>query len=115
MGRSTARWFPPHVRHGGLVRAKSHLLAIRVLQGLALGGEYGGAAVYVAELRPRRQARLLHKLHSKSQQHWACLFSLIVILVTSLMSKEASRMGLASTGSCFQLSGEYLAVYPAEE
>ena len=28
------------------------LLLIRVLQGLALGGEYGGAAVYVAEHVP---------------------------------------------------------------
>src|SRR5436309_3452508 len=28
------------------------LIAIRVLQGLALGGEYGGAAVYVAEHAP---------------------------------------------------------------
>src|SRR5438270_6989356 len=28
------------------------LIAIRVLQGLALGGEYGGAAVYVAEHVP---------------------------------------------------------------
>src|SRR5881296_2197705 len=31
------------------------LLAIRVLQGLALGGEYGGAAVYVAEHVPDRR------------------------------------------------------------
>jgi len=35
-----------------LVRAVFALLAIRVLQGLALGGEYGGAAVYVAEHVP---------------------------------------------------------------
>ena len=35
---ATAGWFAPIA-----------LLAIRVLQGLALGGEYGGAAVYVAE------------------------------------------------------------------
>ena len=31
------------------------LIAIRVLQGLALGGEYGGAAVYVAEHVPDRR------------------------------------------------------------
>ncbi len=37
----TAGWFAPIV-----------LLLIRVLQGLALGGEYGGAAVYVAEHVP---------------------------------------------------------------
>ena len=38
------------------------LLLIRVLQGLALGGEYGGAAVYVAEHVPDAP-RLLHELH----------------------------------------------------
>src|SRR5215475_1949692 len=38
---ATAGWFAP-----------STLLFIRVLQGLALGGEYGGAAVYVAEHVP---------------------------------------------------------------
>lgn len=37
----TAKWFTPVT-----------LLVIRVLQGLALGGEYGGAAVYVAEHAP---------------------------------------------------------------
>jgi MFS family permease len=37
----TAGWFAPVV-----------LILIRVLQGLALGGEYGGAAVYVAEHVP---------------------------------------------------------------
>src|SRR5712672_3875661 len=37
----TAGWFAPIV-----------LLLIRVLQGLALGGEYGGAAVYVGEHVP---------------------------------------------------------------
>ncbi|HEU4415662.1 MAG TPA: MFS transporter [Candidatus Angelobacter sp.] len=38
---ATAGWFAPIA-----------LIAIRVLQGLALGGEYGGAAVYVAEHVP---------------------------------------------------------------
>ncbi len=37
----TAGWFAPII-----------LIAIRILQGLALGGEYGGAAVYVAEHVP---------------------------------------------------------------
>src|SRR5215468_11836754 len=39
----TAGWFAPIT-----------LLAIRVLQGLALGGEYGGATAYVAEHVPDR-------------------------------------------------------------
>src|SRR5579884_2742865 len=38
---ATAGWFSPVI-----------LIALRVLQGLALGGEYGGAAVYVAEHVP---------------------------------------------------------------
>src|SRR5262247_2699435 len=40
---ATAGWFAPMI-----------LIAIRALQGLAIGGEYGGAAVYVAEHAPDR-------------------------------------------------------------
>src|SRR5262245_49201124 len=41
---ATAGWFAPIV-----------LIAIRALQGLAIGGEYGGAAIYVAEHAPDHQ------------------------------------------------------------
>ena len=57
-GRAGARPMP---RSASRRRSSSSLL--RVLQGLALGGEYGGAAIYVAEHAPREQARLLHQLH----------------------------------------------------
>jgi MFS family permease len=35
------------------VAAPAALIALRLLQGHALGGEYGGAATYVAEHAPR--------------------------------------------------------------
>src|ERR671920_1908748 len=52
MGGATAAigFLPTYATIG--VAAPVILLVIRVLQGLALGGEYGGAAVYVAEHVP---------------------------------------------------------------
>jgi len=52
MGGSTALigFIPTYATIG--IAAPIILLVIRVLQGLALGGEYGGAAVYVAEHVP---------------------------------------------------------------
>ena len=42
------------------IAAPIALICLRLFQGLALGGEYGGAAIYVAEHAPQEQARLLH-------------------------------------------------------
>src|SRR5687767_3622680 len=52
MGGATAAigFLPTYATIG--MAAPIALLVIRVLQGLALGGEYGGAAVYVAEHAP---------------------------------------------------------------
>src|ERR1700747_1152768 len=74
---ATAGWFAPIV-----------LLAIRVLQGLALGGEYGGAAVYVGEHVPDTQ-RGFYTSFIQITATLGLFLSLIVILVTqNAMSKE---------------------------
>src|SRR5712692_6086831 len=74
----TAGWFAPIA-----------LLAIRILQGLALGGEYGGATVYVAEHVPDGK-RGFYTSFIQITATLGLFVSLIVILVTqSWMSKEA--------------------------
>jgi MFS family permease len=74
----TAGWFAPIA-----------LLAIRVLQGLALGGEYGGAAVYVAEHVPDGK-RGFYTSFIQITATLGLFVSLIVVLATQAwMSKEA--------------------------
>jgi MFS family permease len=75
---ATAGWFSPIV-----------LILIRVLQGLALGGEYGGAVVYVAENVPDNK-RGFYTSFIQITATFGLFVSLIVILVTQqLMSKDA--------------------------
>ena len=55
MGLATvAIGFLPTFEQAGVI-APILLITMRVLQGFALGGEYGGAAIYVAEHAPARQ------------------------------------------------------------
>ena len=64
------------------------LIAIRVLQGLALGGEYGGAAVYVAEHVPDKK-RGFYTSFIQITATLGLFLSLIVILITqNAMTKE---------------------------
>lgn len=64
------------------------ILLLRLLQGLALGGEYGGAATYVAEHAPARKRGLMTSWIQTTAT--AGLFvSLLVIMATrNLLSKE---------------------------
>jgi MFS family permease len=55
------------------------LVTLRMLQGLALGGEYGGAATYVAEHAPKGK-RGLHTGWIQSTATLGLLLSLLVIL-----------------------------------
>jgi MFS family permease len=57
------------------------LIALRLLQGLALGGEYGGAATYVAEHAPQGR-RGFYTSWIQTTATIGLMLSLIVILVT---------------------------------
>ncbi|SMH31799.1 MFS transporter [Mesorhizobium australicum] len=64
------------------------LIALRMLQGLALGGEYGGAATYVAEHAPDNR-RGFYTSWIQTTATLGLFLSLIVILaVQNLLSKE---------------------------
>src|SRR5438874_3636728 len=65
------------------------LLLIRVLQGLALGGEYGGAAVYVAEHVPDRR-RGFYTSFIQVTAILGLLVSLLVILATQFAMTRAA-------------------------
>ena len=74
---ATAGWFTPIV-----------LLLVRILQGLALGGEYGGAAVYVGEHVPDDK-RGFYTSFIQITATLGLFVSLIVILITQQsMTKE---------------------------
>src|SRR5450755_1242878 len=61
------------------VAAPIILIALRLLQGLALGGEYGGAATYVAEHAPQGK-RGLHTAWIQTTATLGLFLSLLVIL-----------------------------------
>ncbi|MET3356559.1 MFS transporter [Xanthobacter autotrophicus] len=67
------------------------LIALRLLQGLALGGEYGGAATYVAEHAPHGR-RGFYTSWIQTTATLGLFLSLIIILFTrTLTGEEAFR------------------------
>jgi MFS family permease len=88
MGGATASigFLPTYATIG--LAAPIILLLIRILQGLALGGEYGGAAVYVAEHVPDER-RGFYTSFIQITATLGLFVSLVVVLfVQNAMSKE---------------------------
>jgi MFS family permease len=67
------------------------LLVIRVLQGLALGGEYGGAAVYVAEHVPDGRRGFYTSFIQITATLGLFLSLAVILIVQNLMSPEDFR------------------------
>src|SRR5215210_1707995 len=70
------------------------LILIRILQGLALGGEYGGAAVYVAEHVPDGKRGYYTSFIQITATLGLFVSLAVILMVQNTMSKEAfSRWG----------------------
>jgi MFS family permease len=65
------------------------LLALRVLQGLALGGEYGGAATYVAEHAPNDRRGFYTSWIQTTATLGLFLSLLIILFVRSALGEQA--------------------------
>jgi MFS family permease len=81
MGLSTflIGFLPTYAQAGPL--GPTLLIALRILQGIALGGEYGGAAIYVAEHAPNSK-RGASTGWIQSSASFGLLAALLVIVVT---------------------------------
>ncbi|MEO5859100.1 MAG: MFS transporter [Pyrinomonadaceae bacterium] len=64
------------------------LLLLRVLQGLALGGEYGGAAVYVAEHVPDNQRGFYTSFIQITATLGLFMSLMVILIVQNLMTSE---------------------------
>ena len=108
MGLSTflVAFLPTYKSWG--IAAPVTLIALRLLQGLALGGEYGGAATYVAEHAPHRK-RGAYTAWIQTTATVGLMLALMVILGTRLYvgEKDFAEWGWRIP---YALSGVLLAV-----
>lgn len=65
------------------------LIALRMLQGLALGGEYGGAATYVAEHAPNNRRGFFTSWIQTTATLGLFLSLLVILGIQNVLSKEA--------------------------
>jgi MFS family permease len=82
----TVGLLPGYTRIG--IAAPILLITLRILQGFALGGEYGGAAVCVAEQAPADR-RGYHTSWIQATATLGLLLSLVVVLCSRLLTKSA--------------------------
>ena len=98
MGGATAviGFLPTYAQIG--IAAPIILLLIRVLQGLALGGEYGGAAVYVAEHVPDNRRGFYTSFIQITATLGLFLSLAVILTVQNMMSADqfAGRVGSIS-------------------
>src|SRR5213075_2675483 len=89
MGGATALigFLPTYATIG--LAAPIFLLVIRILQGLALGGEYGGAAVYVAEHVPDERRGFYTSFIQITATLGLFISLVVILLVQNLMSRQA--------------------------
>jgi MFS family permease len=89
MGGATALigFLPTYASIG--IAAPIILLLIRILQGLALGGEYGGAAVYVAEHVPDHRRGFYTSFIQITATLGLFISLAVILIVQNTMSKEA--------------------------
>jgi MFS family permease len=82
------------------------LIALRLLQGLALGGEYGGAATYVAEHSPMGK-RGYYTSFIQTTATLGLFLSLLVILFTTAYVNNNFAGTACAAGQCVDIAAPY--------
>ena len=70
------------------------LVILRCLQGLAVGGEYGGAATYVAEHAPPGKRGLYTSFIQATASIGLLLSLIIIVIIRSIMGEDRFTVNL---------------------
>src|SRR6478609_5526263 len=92
MGGSTAAigFLPGYARIG--IAAPIILVVLRLLQGLALGGEYGGAAIYVAEHAPDGRRGFYTSFIQTTATLGLFVSLAVILIVRGILGEEAFKV-----------------------
>src|SRR5258705_7334542 len=74
--------------------APAALVILRLIQGLALGGEYGGAAIYVAEHAPDKKRGLYTSwIHTTATLGFFFALAIILYFRTTMAAADFATVG----------------------